>query len=320
MVKRRSVTGVRKKHKASKGAAAGQTHKTGSIPAQGRRANASTNPGSSVMSSGVSTLSSTPGRVGTKRKSSDFIEGVDDPNDIQPPKRFAILLKPRFRYINQDVIKTKWEVLPENMQHRVRELFMAVERPILARQPGENMTIEAQAALSTVTKTLAKRLPRMPFPTKTKEEHFNYEALTSKNLTLEHQLTLILHSTALLQSQITKEKRLLAKEQAALNELKRNAKAEVNIRRRQTSKRPEVLRQLIRVEDFEDNAVSIGLVKLESIKLSSLEMNIDASLQPLLLQLRSHLESMENNATQMKGMKIALLQTAAVLESQIATS
>ena len=126
-------------------------------------------------------------------------------SDTQTPRKFAAL-KPRFRYINQDVIKTKWEVLPEHVQRRVQEILVAGERPVIARLPEETKRIEAQAALGAITKTLGisipsswlealllttfgrlvKRLPRMPFPPKTKEEHFNYEALISKNVRSRH--------------------------------------------------------------------------------------------------------------------------------------
>ncbi|MCJ1382313.1 hypothetical protein MMC17_005426 [Xylographa soralifera] len=311
MVRRRSITGLKKMRKAPDGAASGQPQEIGSNTSRGHRATAV---------SDLSNLASSSGRVGTKRKSSVIIESVDDTNDVQSPKRFAAHLKPRFRYINQNVIKTKWEVLPELMQQQVRELFVAVERPVITRHSEDKRRIEAQAALSTVTRTLAKRLPRMPFPSKAKEEHFNYEALMNKNLALEHRLTLVLHSTALLENQITKEKRLLAREGAALNQLKRNAKAEVKLRSRQTAKRPGVLQARIRVKESEDNATSIGLIKVPSTELPALEMGLDASLHPIVLQLRGHLENMETNATQTKGMNTALSETSAVLESQILTS
>ncbi|MCJ1432894.1 hypothetical protein MMC27_002252 [Xylographa pallens] len=314
MAKRRSITGPKKKRKASDGAASRQPQESGSDTSRGRRANAVTNHRSPAT---VSDVSNPSGRVGTKRKSSVIIESVNDTNDVRSPKRIAAKLKPRLRYINEDVIKTKWEVLPEHMQQQVRELFVAAERPIMTRHSEDKRKIEVQAALSTVTGTLAKRLPRMPFPAKTKEEHFNYEVLMNKNLTLEHQLTRILHSTALLESQITKEERLLIRERAGMNQLKRNAKAEVKLRSCQTGKRPGVLQAGIEVKESEDNATSIGLIKVPATKLPASEMDLDVSLQPTVWQLCDHLGSMETNATQTKGIIPALSETAAVLESQI---
>ena len=44
-------------------------------------------------------------------------------------------------------------------------------------------------------------------------------------------------------------------------------------------------------------------------------MDLDISLQPMVRQLRDHLESMETNATQTKGMNAALSETVAVLEN-----
>ncbi|MCJ1317621.1 hypothetical protein MMC15_002946 [Xylographa vitiligo] len=315
MVKRRSITGPKKKKRnASDGATSGKPQEIQSNASRGRRASAVND---------LSNLALISGRVGRKRKGS-VIESVDDTNgakNVQSPEGFAAQLKPGLRYISQEIIKTKWEVLPEHMQQRVRELFVAAERPVMIRHPEDKKRIEAQAALSTVTRTLAEPLPRMPFPSKTKEEHFNYKTLMNKNLKLEHQLTLILYSTALLENQISKEERLLTRELAALNQLKRNAKADVKLLSRQTAKRPHMLQAGIKVEESEDNATSIGLIKALSTKLpASEQMDLDVFLQPLVLQLRGHLDSMETNAAQTKGLNTALSETAALLESRILSS
>lgn len=74
--------------------------------------------------------------------------------DGQPPSKKFAALKPRLRYIPQDVIKNKWEVLPEHIQGRVRELFVAVGRPVITQYRDERRRIGAQAALSSIKRTL----------------------------------------------------------------------------------------------------------------------------------------------------------------------
>ncbi|TPR09212.1 hypothetical protein CAN33_008055 [Aspergillus niger] len=85
-------------------------------------------------------------------------------------------LKPQVRQVSERTIKSKWSTLPEPVQDRVRDMFRALERPVIVRQQNEGKRIEAQAAVQAVVKNLGKRLPRMPFPPVTKDSVFEYEA------------------------------------------------------------------------------------------------------------------------------------------------
>lgn len=69
--------------------------------------------------------------------------------DPHPSKRFAAL-KPRVRHVTEHTIKSKWTTLPEPAQERVRELFRAVEMPVLTRQRDDRKRIETQTALGAV--------------------------------------------------------------------------------------------------------------------------------------------------------------------------
>jgi kinetochore protein Fta7 len=63
------------------------------------------------------------------------------------------VLKPRLRYIHQDVIKHKWDVLPEPVQGRVTALFRSIERPVIVGHQDDRRRVEAQLALGTITRT-----------------------------------------------------------------------------------------------------------------------------------------------------------------------
>lgn len=66
-------------------------------------------------------------------------------------KRFAYM-KPHVRQVPERTIKTKWSTLPEPVQDKVRDMFRALERPVIVRHQNERKRIEAQAAVQAVVK------------------------------------------------------------------------------------------------------------------------------------------------------------------------
>lgn len=66
-------------------------------------------------------------------------------------KRFAYL-KPQVRQVSERTIKSKWTTLPESVQDRIRDMFRALERPVIVRQQNERKRIEAQAAVQAVVR------------------------------------------------------------------------------------------------------------------------------------------------------------------------
>ena len=70
---------------------------------------------------------------------------------MRPGKRYA-KLRPRVRHIAEHTIKTKWTTLPESTQEKVKELFCAIERPVISKHRDERMRIEAQVAVAAVRK------------------------------------------------------------------------------------------------------------------------------------------------------------------------
>jgi kinetochore protein Fta7 len=91
-------------------------------------------------------------------------------------------LKPRVRRVPRQIVSTKWDVLPQAAQGQVRELLNAIERPVLMSYRNERRREEAQSILGSVLRKLSTKIPRMPFPSKTKDIHFNYEMLLDANV------------------------------------------------------------------------------------------------------------------------------------------
>ncbi|MCJ1472155.1 hypothetical protein MMC13_000802 [Lambiella insularis] len=235
MAKRKSITGLKRKRKRSVAPVKQNDGRESALDASSGSHSITTATQSPLENLRTDRVArAEPARIGSKRSRIEVEDDVD--LSYYQLHKDLVLLKPRLRYIHQDVIKRNWRVLPEAVQSRVRELLVAVQRPVICRHREGKSREEAQEALNTVTRTLAKRLPRMPFPMKTKEEHFDYERLLNKNLSLEHQLTPAIHSIALLEGQIVKEEALLAKETIALQELNRNARAEETLRNRLATK------------------------------------------------------------------------------------
>jgi kinetochore protein Fta7 len=91
-------------------------------------------------------------------------------------------LKPHVRRIPRQTVSTKWDVLSQAAQEQARELFKAIERPVLMSYRNDRRREEAQSILGSVLRKLTTKIPRMPFPSQTKDIHFNYEMLLDANV------------------------------------------------------------------------------------------------------------------------------------------
>ncbi|KAL9123271.1 MAG: hypothetical protein Q9187_000179 [Circinaria calcarea] len=303
MTKRRSNTGSLSRSKHQQHISPNTTPPTGVSSFAG----ASQSNGADVI---VSSAPSSPSSRLKRRR--EQIEDSHDSIEKIPPKKF-VFLKPRLRYVNQTVIEDKWNILPGYLQSRVKELFKSIERPAMMKYRDDRRRIEAQVALGSISRTLGKRLPRMPFPPDTKETHFDYEAILHSNRGLELQLTPALHSTVLLQAEIAKEQRMLDAEKMDLADLKKNATAAETMRRLQATKR----HKLLPVDDGEtldDLVDSIGFVFKPRQPPRVSETSLDPYLSRLFSQMQSHLESIDGNASQVMGGSGVLMRAHATLD------
>ncbi|KAL4893080.1 CENP-Q, a CENPA-CAD centromere complex subunit-domain-containing protein [Aspergillus ambiguus] len=244
-----------------------------------------------------------------KRKRSDDIRDQD--SDTRS-KRFAYL-KPQVRQISERTIKAKWTPLPEPIQDKVRDMFQALERPVIVRQQSDRKRIEAQAAVQAVVKNLGKRLPRMPFPPITKDSAFEYEAALKEHRSLEMNLATVTDSVDLLKAEIEKEEALLEKETNQLHEMEKNAKRAEAERKRQLKNEHPVLRHLNDAPSNMDRkhplSVSIGTDSQTTFD----ELEDDPDVLALLKQLNGHLRSMQNNTASFSGLRDAITRSDAAL-------
>ncbi|EFQ99331.1 hypothetical protein MGYG_02344 [Nannizzia gypsea CBS 118893] len=231
------------------------------------------------------------------------------PNNSAP---FA--LKARIRHINEETIKSKWTTLPNSTQEKVKQLFQSVELPVITRNRDEKKRVEAQSALATVRKNLGKRLPKMPFPAGTRDGSFDYEGALGESRALESQLATATSSIQLLQAEIKREEAELARDKLKLEELERNAKAAEAERKRLNKNVHPVLKQLDE-PSVEEIAVSAEFkLDMKNEEAVLCEIDADPALLPTINQLRNHLESMQSNAAQVRGIGHAISRAKAALD------
>ncbi|KAJ5702999.1 CENP-A-nucleosome distal centromere subunit CENP-Q [Penicillium malachiteum] len=243
----------------------------------------------------------------SKRKHSGDEDGKND-----APKRFAYL-KPQIRRVPEKTIKSKWTTLPEPVQDKVREMFHALERPVVMRQPNEKKRIEAQSAVQAVVRNLGKRLPRMPFPPITKDSNFDYESALDEHRTLEANLATVKDSSDLLRAEIAKEEALLANEKKALLQMDKNAKRAETERKRQTKNEHPVLRRLDELPQS-SRTTEFALVDTKPSQANLDELDDDPEIQRLMKQLHGHLTSMQTNTAPLSGLRDALVRSQAALD------
>ncbi|KAI9741246.1 MAG: hypothetical protein M1834_002962 [Cirrosporium novae-zelandiae] len=252
----------------------------------------------------------------------------NDPEEEQEPPRkkpYASLV-PRTRYVTKDIISRKWKALSEPACQKIGEVFKLAARPVVIGMRDEKRRAEAQTVVGMMEKRwgvpyrLRKKLPRMPFPPTTKDDHFSYEAILNANHSLESQLTPAIHSIALLHAEIEKEKRALEADRAVLLTLKQNAKREEAARRKQKGKHP--LLQKMELEyppptSPSQPKLNFNLDETSPLPLSFLDddpKTMDPALAPLVQQLQGHLHSLKNNMAQVAGVGDAMRRTRAAVE------
>ncbi|KAI9751607.1 MAG: Cytochrome c oxidase assembly protein cox11, mitochondrial [Chaenotheca gracillima] len=225
-------------------------------------------------------------------------------------------LQPRTKRISEDVVRTKWVRPTPALQSRIRDLFKAAETPVLMSVKDEKRRIEAQTTLNAVIKRLSARVPRIPLPPNTKEMYLDYERLLGGNRALEAQLTPATHSIDLFRSEIAREKRRLEEDRTRLETLKKDARAEEGLRKRQKKSVHPILRASSSVSKGEDRDIVVsGVVVEDPGESQSLKIEDDPALAPIVAQLRSHLESIQGNTSFLEGFEEEQRRTRAALDN-----
>ena len=95
------------------------------------------------------------------------------------------------------MVKQKWHAASQAAQSTVKDLLSMTEKPVITASGDSKRRIESQVTLGSLNRRFAnlqvfrfltqvpsfvKRLPRMPFPTDTKDWHFDYESILRSNV------------------------------------------------------------------------------------------------------------------------------------------
>lgn len=150
---------------------------------------------------------------------------------------------------------------------------------------------------------------------------------------MEAQLTPALHSNELLQAELAKEKALLVAEQAYLDELEGNAKAE-STKRKQSARNIHTLLQPSGTtntkeldDDFSVNTtdptrpvtlnVSAQSLLFLQILNHSVQLLQDENLQAVVADLQGHVDSIEGNLKQVEGIAQAIAKSKAAVQATL---
>ncbi|KAI9739409.1 MAG: hypothetical protein M1818_005097 [Claussenomyces sp. TS43310] len=208
------------------------------------------------------------------------------------------------RKVPRQTIDSKWEPLPPNAIEHVTQLLGDVEKSVVMRLRDERKRTQAATSISMVARRLQRKLVRgLPFPPSTrsrKEEDFDFEKILDSNVTLETQLTPMLHSTELLKAEIKRENLQLDEEVRNLDTLETNAKADAARRKKDSKHNHSLYTEAdARVEGLGD---AIGLANRRSGPQEIGEIHGDIPFNVILDQLNNHLESVRTNHLQVEGL------------------
>lgn len=158
----------------------------------------------------------------------------------------------------------------------------------------------------------------MPFPKGTGKsgEDFNKATVAELNNLLEMDLTKIMGSVELLKSEIASEEEECDADRRLLEKLERDVEREEREHAKKSKKVHPLLREVDRERSPHDSAVEINLVDDdEEAEDWDDVLHEDEQLAPVLAQLRNHLDSIENNSSQLAGVRPSMVASEAALES-----
>ena len=165
---------------------------------------------------------------------------------------------------------------------------------------------------------MSDKLPRIPFPPSTDELHFDHEANLNRISKIEEQVTADIHSINLLRAQIAREEQLLNQDKAEVEHLEESLKANEAYRRDQSRTLHPTARKLGQIEDSTD-LLALEAKDKKRVRISIAELFEDEEMAPILQQLQNHLDSMQSNVADVKGVRSAVKQAAAELEGYAVT-
>ena len=100
----------------------------------------------------------------------------------QGPRDTNAAPKSIIRLVPQSTIENKWNVLDQATQSRVESIYRSINLPVISQFETERNKIEAQDAATLISRSLCRRLPKMPFPPNIKPSQFDYSVISASNV------------------------------------------------------------------------------------------------------------------------------------------
>ncbi|ESZ92874.1 hypothetical protein SBOR_6737 [Sclerotinia borealis F-4128] len=224
------------------------------------------------------------------------------------------------RRVSHETINTKWEPLPSGCLDKISELLIDVQRPVVLQIHDERKKTQASTAIQMIGRRLLNRIRKgMSFPKGTRtnrEDDFDFEKILDYNRVLEAQLTPVLHSNDLLESELRTEEILLENEEKYLAELEANAKDEATSRRQAARKAHTLLQFEVDSTQKEIND-NIGID--EDAVTSSITLNTSKyqDLEGIVKSINGHVDSIKGNLQQIEGISEAMAKSKASVQAAL---
>jgi kinetochore protein Fta7 len=134
----------------------------------------------------------------TRRHSSQANEATPDEDSVPdleetqddidystvPQNRPYVYLKARTRKIPQDKITSEWKSLAAPSQEKIKDILTVARRSVVHNTRNKKRADQGDEAVRALLQSLLHRLPRMPFPPKTKELNFDLDKLLEQSVSV----------------------------------------------------------------------------------------------------------------------------------------
>jgi hypothetical protein len=153
---------------------------------------------------------------------------ADDKADeiaVEPRKsqKQYVQLETRTKRIPQDVIET-WPHLPQQVLEQIDTVVKDAKKDIANTQRDERRVMAAHNSLNPLVKRLLRHLAASKIPPQARDYHFNIDKLTERNGQVFRDVSTARHLKQLLGEQVRVAQKLRDKDEANLDELKKDAK------------------------------------------------------------------------------------------------
>jgi hypothetical protein len=134
-----------------------------------------------------------------------------------------VQLEAKTKRIPQELIET-WPQVSQQVLEQIVAVIRDAKKDIANTQRDERKVIAAHNALNPLVFKLTRQLAASRIPPLAKDVHFNIDKLTERNTQISREVTTARHSKQLLSEQVSVAERLLDKDEANLDQLKKDAK------------------------------------------------------------------------------------------------